>query len=466
MGQLIPIGCVEVLPSDLFNHQTNVLIRVSPLAAPVMHQCTVRVHHWYVRNRNLWNTKEGDSGDWEDFLTGGEDGTDTQTVPKFASTSTAKDLQDYFGIPRVAGVNISELPIRGFNKIWNEFYRDQDTETERAIDAVTVPNISWEKDYFTTARPWAQKGTAASLPIGTKADIRTDATASQTLGIIDNDGSSRIGIGTDTANAYRDGGTSPPAAQVMYADLTNATSATVNQLREAIAAQQFAENRARYGARYVEYISYLGGGSGDLNRPIYLGGGQAQLNFSEVLQTANDSTDRAYGVGDLYGHGIAAMKSNRYVKQFNEHGYVITLLSVRPRAIYTNGIHRTWLRTDREDFHDPILERMGVTQEIYENEIYADAADANSADVFGYNDLYADYRGVPSYVSAEFRSTLNYWHLGRSFGSQPTINSTFTSCTPSKRIFNEQTNNSLWIMAHHSIGARRVVKKNSTPEVF
>lgn len=471
LGGLYPIGCVEVLPGDLVAHHTNLLIRMSPLAAPVMHHITARVHHFYVPNRIVWIDDDDDNddlNDWKEFITGGADGLNTDTVPTMTSTGTAKDVLDYMGIPTVSGITINALPVRAFNRIFNKFYRDQDLVTKRALSATSIPKISWEKDYFTTCRPWAQKGPAVSLPVGDTAPVRTDATGSQTLGIIDNDGSTRIAMGADTANVYRDGATNPPAAQVLYADLANATGADVIAFREALSMQRFQEMRARFGSRYEEYMRHLGSHYREEDQePQYLGGGQVQVNFSEVIQTANDTTDRAYGVGDLYGHGIAAVRSNRYIKKIGEHGHIISCLSVRPKAIYSEGIHRNWLRQDREDYFTPELAFIGQ-QEVYDNEIFA-VNDAASATVFGYQDRFQEYREQPSYVSGEFRtSTLDYWHLARQLGSAPTLNSDFLEIDRADhtRIFNETTNNQMWIMGHHNIVARRNVPAHATARII
>lgn len=206
---------------------------------------------------------------------------------------------------------------------------------------------------------------------------------------------------------------------------------------------------------------------GEDDTPIYLGGGQQAINFSEVLQTANDTSDRDYGVGDMYGHGVSALRSNRYVKRIEEHGHIISLLSVRPKAIYTEGIHRNWLRQDPEDYHTRELEFIGQ-QEVYDNEVYA-VDDAASSSVFGYQDRYQEYREHPSYVSGEFRTAaLDYWHLGRQLGGSPTLNGDFVECvgTDHSRIFNEQTQHQMWITAHHNIVARRFVARKATARIL
>ena len=158
MGELIPIGCVEVLPGDTFDHQTSLLLRVTPLVAPVMHPVEVRIHHYFVPNRLVWTG-------WEDFITGGPDGNDTSTVPTVNVSGNPGDLSDYLGVPDCAAIAVNELPFRAYNMIYNEFYRDQDLITEVAEDSGTVQKISWEKDYFTASRATEQKGTDVTIPI-------------------------------------------------------------------------------------------------------------------------------------------------------------------------------------------------------------------------------------------------------------------------------------------------------------
>jgi hypothetical protein len=205
-----------------------------------------------------------------------------------------------------------------------------------------------------------------------------------------------------------------------------------------------------------------------MERPMVVGGGRSTMNFSEVLQTANDSSDRAYGVGDMYGHGIDAQRTNKYAFRVDEHGYIMSLMYVRPKPMYQNGIHREWLRTDREDFHDPFLEDIGM-QEVWDNEVYAQSTNTN-ADVFGYCPRYDEYRSHPSVICGDFRTTLDHWHLARKFSSAPTLNSAFKEMDGTtggasnelKRIFNEQANDSLWIAAHNQVVAHRNISRRAS----
>jgi hypothetical protein len=472
MGTLFPVGLAEVLPGDTFQQSSSALVRVSPMVAPVMHPVQIRLHHFFVPNRLVWDG-------WEDFITGNdvETAPPTITVPEDGQNN----LLDYMGVPptEAEGCEISALPVFAFNKIYNEFYRDQDLAPERAPGDLTLPNVAWAKDYFTAARPWPQKGEDVTIPIGTTApvsgSIDVEGTGSPSFNV---DGTPnqlrRNAGGTDThwSTADTSGGIASwananlTATHDLTADLSLASGANVNDVRKAFALQRYQEARARYGSRYTEYLRYLGVNPSDarLQRPEYFGGGTQSLAFSEVLQTVDDETGQERGpLGRMGGHGISAMRTGRYRRFFEEHGYVITLMSVRPKSIYTQNLHRSWLRTTKEDYYQKELELIGQ-QEVYNNEVYADAV--NGMDVFGYSDRYRDYRELPSTVSSEFRDVLDYWHMAREFTEPPVLNQSFTDCVPTKRIYAEQTQHPLWIMVNHKIAARRLVRKNASARII
>lgn len=476
MGKLIPIGLTEVLPGDTIQQATSVLCRLSPMLAPVMHPVHMKVHHFFVPNRILWD-------DWEDFITGGPDGFNASEFPILAAPAGGfgvGSLADYLGCPPAAGnLRVSALPFRAYAKIYNDWIRDQDLQpelplaTDSGLDTITntsLQNICWEKDYFTTCRPWTQKGPAVTLPLGAEAPIVGKGMsftgtygAGNVANVLNSAGAVRA-LSTDQANLY--GAASNVGTTTLIADLSAATAATVNQLREAFALQRYEEARARYGSRYTEYLRYLGIRSSDarLQRSEYLGGGTQTIQISEVLQTGPEnqlSPSTPAGVADLYGHGIGAMRSNRYRKFFEEHGYVVTLLSVKPKTMYTQGLSRHWNRRTKEDFFQKELQHIGQ-QEVLSKELYADgtAADDN---IFGYQDRYDEYRRTESSIAGEFRqSELDFWHMARIFSNRPTLNGDFVKSVPTDRIYQVKTNDVLWIMANHSIQARRIVSKTGT----
>lgn len=471
MGELVPIGVVEVLPGDTIQHATSALVRASPLLAPVMHPVHCHIRHFFVPNRLLWD-------DWEDFITGGPDGMDTSIVPKInagparPAVCAEGSLGDYLGLPVSSSVNIdvSALPFRAYALIWNEYYRDQDLQSELVIDKtggpgndtttnITLQRVNWEKDYFTTARPWEQKGPSLTVPLSNRNVVSNLLNPTVT-------GGSQTNASFRTTIGGSDIGMNPAATtagSLVWGNQTgmqvqSGAGISINLLREAFALQRYEEARARFGSRYVEYLRYLGVRSSDarLQRPEYLGGGVQTLQFSEVLQTAEGSDP----VGDLKGHGIAAMRSNRYRRFFEEHGLVISLMSVRPKSIYTQGINRLWGKQTKEEYWQKELQFIGQ-QSVLNMEV--DVNIAGPRGVFGYQDRYDEYRRVPSTISGEFRgSMLDYWHFGRKFSSQAALNSAFVTCNPTERTFAVPSQDVLYVMARHSIQARRLVAKTGS----
>lgn len=480
MGYVLPVGLVEVLPGDSFRHATSVFMRLAPMLAPVMHPVTVRIHHWFIPTRLLWD-------DFEDFITGGPTNTDVSEFPTITAPSggfAVGSLADHLGLPpKIDGIEVSALPFRAYNLVYNEWYRDQDLETEKALSLESGPDTTtatdllrcdWERDYFTTARPWPQKGPDVSVPVNLTAagEPTIELTGQPSLSTVSGHSTGWESVNSSFAWTTGSNGRNDPNAGLTVNKGTLAInfqsgnpelgSVNINSLREAFALQRFAEHRAMYGSRYVEYLRYLGIKASDarLQRPEYLGGGKQTIQFSEVLQTA-EGTDP---VGTLRGHGIAAMRSNRYRRFFEEHGFVLSIMLVRPKAIYMQGIPRSWLRRVREDFFQTELQHIGQ-QEVYTKELYGAAPDGDDGGlkVFGYQNRYDEYRAHESYVCGEFRDILDYWHLARSFSNEPVLNADFISATPSERIFAAQENDQLYCMINHSLQARRLMSKFGNP---
>lgn len=475
MGELVPCGLLEVLPGDSFQQATSALVRAAPMLAPPMHPVDVRIHHWFVPFRLVWSN-------WENFITGGPDGLNASAFPTITSAGAIAvgSLADYLGIPTgVAGLTFSALPFRAYGLVYNQWYRDQDLEnpvtvaTGDGVDTTTnttLLNCDWEKDYYTTARPWEQKGPTITLPLGTSAPVKYQqfspggaAFDNKYVAGFTQAGSAMEPTWTNTFATLPQTSLGAGSSNFgLKADLANATAASINTLRQAFALQRFEEARARYGSRYVEYLRYLGVRSSDarLQRPEYLGGGRDTIQFSEVLQTAADG---ANPVGTMRGHGIAAMRSNRYRRYFEEHGLIVSMLSVRPKTMYIQGIPRTWNRRTKEDFWQVELQHIGQ-QKILNKEIYAGAASPDGT--WGFQDRYDEYRRQESWVSGEFRTTLNQWHFARSFGAEPALNASFVKCVPTEAPFAVPAADVLWILVKHSVQARRLVAQTGTSFIF
>lgn len=481
MGELVPAGVTEVLPGDTLRVNTNALVRAAALLSPVMHPVNVRIHHWFVPTRLIWDN-------WEKFITGGPDGLDASVHPTilvpgggFANGS----LADYLGIPTGvgSGLAVSALPFRAYALIFNEWYRDQDLVTAIAlskadgVDGITnlaLQNCAWEKDYFTSARPWEQKGASVTVPIGGTAPIKgiglNDGTATSALPgtVRQTDGTLMSGNWATNNQWYfkttTTGNSGPGNPPDIKADLTAATGVSVNALRASMAIQRFQEARARYGSRYPEYLASLGVRSSDarLSRPEYIGGGRQTIQFSEVVATAETGT--TVDVGDLKGHGIAALRTNRAQYFSEEHGFLVTLMSVQPKTIYASGLFKMWNRRTKLDYWQKELEHIGQ-QAIANKEVYM--AHATPDGVFGYQDRFDEYRRSESLIAGEFRSSLlDFWHMARIFSSTPALNSSFVTCVPTERTFAVPSQDVLYVHARHQILARRLVAAKGTSYIF
>lgn len=484
-GQLIPVGCVEVIRGDTFQHAVSMLVRAAPLVSPVMHKVDVKTFTFFVPFRLIWEK-------WQDFVTGGEDGDDESIPPTVTLTYTAGtpdtgtnivgQLPDYLGVPpKINNLVVSALPFRAYNLIFNEYFRDQDLVPKRATvltsgpDATTdvsLARAAWEKDYLTSARPWLSKGPALMLPLGSSAPVRgigvtgsVSTLTNQNVRETDGDSVFDFAVASDNPGLRIDmttatGATTRPQ---IFVDLSEATGVDIGTVREYFALLRMQEARARYGSRYTEFLAYYGIRSSDarLQRPEYLGGGKTTVQFSEVLQTAQGSDP----VGEMRGHGISAQRTNRYRFLFEEDGLCMTVMVIRPRTMYMQMLHRMWFRTTKEMYYQKELEAIGQ-QEVYNKEVKANHAQPDG--IFGYQDRYDDFRRVESTVAGEMRDVLDYWHMARNFETDPVLNADFVTCTPTDRVFAgaETIANQFYVMAYHSLRARRILAKTGRSFVF
>lgn len=499
MGQLVPFLCREVLPGDKWFCKTDLVLRLTPLLAPMMHHVDVFTHFFFVPNRLIWD-------DFEKFITGGNDGNDNTVWPHMTLSSAdvlPGSLADYLGIqcadgsqPTYSTTSVSVLPFRAYAKIFNDWYRDENLQQEvtlntgNGLDSTTnksILNRAWKKDYFTNALPWPQKGQSVQLPLGAKAPVYSNSASSvdtselTTMYGYDTTGSKVVPGGNNhhqlhldnygavsRATATNTTGTSQTKFS-LFADLAQATAATVNSVRQAFQLQKWFEINAISGSRYVEQILsmfHVKTGDARLQRSEFIGGGRSPIVISEVVQQSETATTPQ---GTLTGHGFTASRSHTMSYFFPEHGFLIGIISVMPKPSYQQGLDRMWFRKTRYDYYWPVFSHLG-NQEIKNKEIYFQGdgvVDSNGEIVdekpFGFTGRYDEYRYIPSSVHGDFKTTLNFWHLGRIFNNLPTLNSNFIECNPANRPFAVKNTNVCQCELLNQITAIRPMSKKAYP---
>lgn len=529
MGELVPIMCMPIVPGDKFRVNTESLVRLAPLVAPMMHRVNVYTHYFFVPNRLVWS-------EWEDFITKGIDGEDSPVFPfldvkdsysVISTESVFKDLfgnsslWDYLGLPTLSGVGsksysipngvtlpngykVSQLPFRAYQLIYNEFYRDQNlTEaidipinsgnalvTGQYQNLLTLRRRAWEKDYFTSALPWLQRGPEVTVPINggqsgldvyyqspgaSKGQIWRDqlgrnwdigATYDPTLiaypGQQPSQGQYVATKSGGTANDNRAPELDPNGTFKVDVD---EMGVSIQDLRTSNALQRWFERNARGGSRYIEQIlAHFGVRSSDarLQRPQFLGGGKMPIAVSEVLQTS--STDSTSPQANMAGHGISAGVNNGFKHYFEEHGYVIGLMSIIPRTGYQQGVPRDFTKFDNMDFYFPEFAHLSE-QEIKNQEIYVSGDQIYNEGTFGYTPRYAEYKYHESEAHGDFRGNMSFWHLNRIFNEKPNLNTSFVECKPSNRIFatSQTQDDKFWVQIYQDVKALRLMPKYGTP---
>lgn len=487
MGELIPVLCDELVPGDFVKLGNEAIIRFQPLVAPILHEINMFVHYFFVPYRLLWNaqTREdlSESGDWEEFITGGADGANADTIPLWSpvDSSSKGTLWDYMGMPLVAdpdGYLPIDFPRRAYNLVYNEFYRDENLISPVAWDNDDILIRSWEKDYFTSLLPWQQRGTAPALPISGSVPVtgigaKGNSYASGPVSVYETDGSGTVNYAnykvidaaSDPAGVFRvEEDPNNTGYPNIRAELDNATTFDVADLRLAFQIQNWMERNARSGARYTEFLrAHFGISPRDerLQRPEYIGGSKSAVIVSEVLQTSQTDTTPQ---GTLAGHGLSA--SSNYVGKYkaSEFGLVIGIMSVMPKPVYNSqGINRQWLRETRYDFYFPEFANLSE-QAVEAGEIFVTTASSSTSEtILGYQGRYDEMRIKQNLICDDMRDTYDYWHLSRQFSSSPTLNQSFLECVPRKDIFAAPSEPGLIISFGNLIKAFRPIPIQAEP---
>ena len=442
-GQLIPIFVDEALPGDTFNLNMTGFARLATPIKPIMDNMFMETFFFAVPIRLLWdnwqkfNGEQSNPGDSTDFL-----------LPKLAAAQhSSGGLSDYFGLPTlVPDQSPVSLWHRAYNLIFNEWFRDQNLTPSLSVptgdgpdtvSAFVVRRRGKRHDYFTSCLPFPQKGDSVDLPLGSLAPIFTTSIDSEDI-VIEQDQFGLTNTHMDAISSVRNEPGEAVGDVNLFANLSEASAATINELRQAFQIQKLFERDARGGTRYTEIIrAHFGVTSPDarLQRPEFLGGGSSPINITPVPQTTPEQTapdPNTTAQGNLAGFGTVALHNHGFTKSFTEHCVLLGLVNVRADLTYQQGKNRMWNRSTRFDFYWPALSQIGE-QAVLNKEIFAQGT-ADDELVFGYQERYAEYRYKPSTITGKFRSndpaSLDVWHLSQDFEDLPLLNNSFIEDAP------------------------------------
>jgi len=482
MGELVPFAAIECVPGDKFQIGCEAFLRFAPMVSPVMHRNHVFTHWFFVPNRIVWPQ-------WEKWITNTKVGGVLPAHPTFTLTAgnDITRLADYLGMPTPIGAEaetVSAIPFAAYQKIYNDYYRDQNLIAEvntelndGANDYSVFRNIrrrAWMHDYFTASLPDPQKGDQVEIPLGSQNVILDPASEGVTeanwkktadYGQVGDAGATSIAGGGTPGNLQDVNSNSlvyDPNGTLITEQSGAATS--INDLRTAIKLQEWLEKNARGGTRYPELmLVHFNQRSSDqrLQRPEYITGTKSPVQISEVLSTA-ETTELPQG--NMAGHGISLTSGGYGSYSCEEHGYIIGIMSVMPETAYQQGIPKHFLKyNEPTELLWPSFAHLGE-QEVLHKEVYGYQG-APGGDTFGYMPRYGEYRYIPSRVAGDFKTTLNTWHEGRIFAEPPSLNQLFIECDPTHRIFavTDPTVQKLYCHIYNKISAVRPLPMYGTP---
>lgn len=478
-GKLIPFFVDEVLPGDTFQVDTSAIIRMTTPKYPVMDDAFIDFYYFYCPNRILWDDFKYFMGEVEDTPWAP---TKEYRVPELACLGSKNDpvpyeksILDYMGVPTKIEkeFRINALPVRAYVKIWNEYFRDenvdnravlltagqddayQDTKNEENLDDILKKAYTGGRclpvnkfhDYFTSCMPYPARGPEVTLPLGGNAPVGmykdTMLTQFGTVGghttVYLNQTLSGEALAPHIGNSQNEQykgyglvtGSSDPATQVddtayLGADLSKVTAATINDLRKAVAVQQYYEALARGGSRYREQLKALWDvtiSDKTVQIPEYLGGGRYHVNMNQIVQTSGQQQNTDTPIGETGAMSVTPINESSFTKSFEEHGFVIGVMCVRHNHSYQQGLERFWSRKDRLDYYVPQFANLGE-QPVKKKEIML-TGNATDEETFGYQEAWADYRMKPNRVSGLMRSnatgTLDFWHYADNYSAVPTL---------------------------------------------